>query len=313
MPFTLAHPAIVTPLRKRGFPLSALVAGSMAPDIGFYFSLGPMGDRAHHTFSDVFTFCVPAGLLALWMFHRVLKQPLLGLMPLPLQSRLQPYVQPFSFGPCRRLLIVTASLIVGALLHLAWDFFCHTPGWSGLPLAFLTATVIPSGLIGNIRVVEVLHVLFSIVGLTFLAFQTGRALLPASPHTHVVPAHATAPRANPGLLGIALLIALAMAAFLAATAGSLFLTQPLSDALDRRLAIYRTVVLTVTFFFGELLVISLALMARSRVAMVLNRRLASCGQSAFRSMAAILVSTIAGPVSETNPTTRKTEEGEAKP
>jgi hypothetical protein len=211
--------------------------------------------------------------LALWLFHRILKQPLLGLMPPSLQSRLQPYAQPFAFGPSRRLLLVIAAIIVGALSHLAWDFFCHTTGWSGLPLAFLTATAIPSDLIGNIQVVEVLHVLFSIVGLTFLAFQAASALLVANPHTHAVPARTPAQPANQNLFGIALLAALAVTAFLAATASSLLLTHPFSDALDRRLALYRTVVLTVTFFFGELLLFSLITHTKRTLERTANRKM----------------------------------------
>jgi hypothetical protein len=262
MPFTLAHPAIVTSLRKRGFVLSALVVGSMAPDLGFYVSFGPLGDRSHHNFLDIFTFCIPTGFLALWVFHRVLKQPLLLLLPLPLQMRLQPYTQPFAFGPWRRFLLVVASLLVGALSHLAWDFFCHTPGWSGWPLALLTTPVVSSKAIGSVRVVELLHVLFSIIGLAFLAKQAGRVLLPAASRGEALCPPSPGLRANPGLMGIALLFTLAITAFFAAAAGSLLLAHPFSDEQVRRLALYRTVVLTVTFLFGELLLFSLVMHTR---------------------------------------------------
>jgi hypothetical protein len=262
MPFTFAHPALVTPLHKRGFVLSALVVGSMAPDLGFYLSLGPIGNRSHHNLADLFTFCIPAGFLALWVFHRVLKQPLLGLLPLPLQTRLQPYAQPFAFAPCRRLLLILASLLVGALSHLAWDFFCHTPGWSGWTLAFLTTPVILSKAIGSIRVVEVLHGVFSIIGLAFLATQAGRLLLPSASREEALCPPSPGLRANPGLMGIVLLLSLAVVAFFTAAAGSLFLAHPFSDEKVRRLALYRTVVLTVTFLFGELLLFSLAMHIR---------------------------------------------------
>lgn len=33
MPFTLAHPAYVLPLRRLGLPVSALAVGSMVPDV----------------------------------------------------------------------------------------------------------------------------------------------------------------------------------------------------------------------------------------------------------------------------------------
>jgi hypothetical protein len=36
MPFTLSHPAAVLPLAGTGFPVAALVAGSMAPDVPMF-------------------------------------------------------------------------------------------------------------------------------------------------------------------------------------------------------------------------------------------------------------------------------------
>ena len=45
MPFTLAHPAVVLPLRGLGLPMTALVAGSMAPDLPQM--LGFSGPRRH--------------------------------------------------------------------------------------------------------------------------------------------------------------------------------------------------------------------------------------------------------------------------
>src|SRR5581483_12465816 len=39
VPFTLAHPAAVLPLRRRGLVFSALVVGSMAPDFEYFFGL----------------------------------------------------------------------------------------------------------------------------------------------------------------------------------------------------------------------------------------------------------------------------------
>ena len=81
MPFTFSHPAAVLPLLRplgRFGSLSALVIGSMAPDFSF---IVPMGlSRAQtHAPAALLTYCLPAGLLAYLVFHRVLKLPLLRL------------------------------------------------------------------------------------------------------------------------------------------------------------------------------------------------------------------------------------------
>jgi hypothetical protein len=36
MPFTLVHPIVTIPIRKYGFPLSALIIGSMTPDFNYF-------------------------------------------------------------------------------------------------------------------------------------------------------------------------------------------------------------------------------------------------------------------------------------
>lgn len=261
MPFTLAHPAIVTPLRRRGLLLSALVVGSMTPDFGFYLALGRLGDRSHHSIADLFTFCIPTGLLALWIFHRILKRPLLSLLPAFLQRRLEPYATPFTFGPWRRFVVILASLIVGAVSHLVWDFFCHVQGWHGWPLQVLTTPLLRHTPVGSIRVVEGIHVLFSLAGLSILAAQIAHAVA-ATPALRP-PTHLSIPREpSRGILGIAALVGLAVMSFCAAAAGSFLLAHPFTDPQARRLAVYHTVVLTVTLFCTGLILISLALHTR---------------------------------------------------
>ncbi len=66
MPFTLAHPAAVIPLKKstygRYFSLSALIAGSIVPDLGY---LVPLADFTgfSHSLGGIIVFGLPVGLL----------------------------------------------------------------------------------------------------------------------------------------------------------------------------------------------------------------------------------------------------------
>jgi hypothetical protein len=124
MPFTLSHAAVAEPLARRGLVLSALVVGSMAPDFEFFLRLSLLS-RWGHTPAGLFLFALPAGLAALWLFHAVLKAPLLTLLPAALQAALGPAAAPFRFGPPRHLLRILVSLLMGSLTHALFDSITH--------------------------------------------------------------------------------------------------------------------------------------------------------------------------------------------
>jgi len=130
MPFTLAHPAAVIPLQRvlgrAGVP-SALVVGSMSPDLVYFLPLG-IDRTASHSLAGLFWCCVPLGLVGYALFH-VLWRPLGPyLLPRPLSARL-----PRPPGPSRLpavpLWAVLVSLTVGAATHLLWDAFTHGNGF----------------------------------------------------------------------------------------------------------------------------------------------------------------------------------------
>lgn len=121
MPYPFAHPAAVLPLLPllgRFAVPSALAIGSVAPDL---WHLVPFAERADsHSAAALLWFCLPAGLLAYALFHLVLKAPLIALA----WPRLGAFAckgLPPSPWPA-----VVASLLVGALTHLAWDALTHT-------------------------------------------------------------------------------------------------------------------------------------------------------------------------------------------
>ncbi len=126
MPFTLAHPAAVLPVR-RYLPFSALIIGSLSPDFEYLLRLAGVS-RFSHTLSGVFYFCAPVGLLVLWLFHRFIKRPSWLLLPIFVRRRIVP-AQHFKFWPPGRLLLLIIALIVGALTHVVWDSLTHEYGW----------------------------------------------------------------------------------------------------------------------------------------------------------------------------------------
>lgn len=114
------------PLR-RYLVLSALVVGSLAPDFRYFLNLAPRGHFGH-SFKGVFIFCLPVGLAVLWVFQQVMKLPLISLAPQSHQQKLASLAKPFRWGGAGRFGLIVASLLLGALSHLAWDAFTHDRG-----------------------------------------------------------------------------------------------------------------------------------------------------------------------------------------
>jgi hypothetical protein len=166
MPFTLAHPAAVLPLRRycpRLLSFPALFLGSMSPDLGYLCR----ADRLSHRWFAGLVFCLPAGLLMLGALY-YLRKPAVRLLPARFQNALLPACQQPLGGP----VILIFSLLIGMWSHLFWDSFTHNDGWFVEHLALLQSPVI---VVGH-RTARVCHLLwygFSFAGIVwlFLAFE----------------------------------------------------------------------------------------------------------------------------------------------
>lgn len=162
MPFTLSHPAAIIPFARQRLVLSALVVGSMSPDFLYFINLAPRGQFGH-TPAGVFLFCLPSGALALWLFHTLMKWPLLSLCPQALQERLMGPAQGFAFRSTSRQLLIVLSILIGAGTHLLWDGFTHEHGWAVSQLSFLSWSVIEIGA-QSIPVFKLLQHLSTVIG-----------------------------------------------------------------------------------------------------------------------------------------------------
>lgn len=129
MPFTVSHVAAVLPLRKLNLVWSAFIIGSMAPDFLYVFGSVTYRDTGH-VFPGILEFTFPASLVALWMFHNVIKRPVVGLLPTGMQLRLRDQMGSFAFGPPSRFLAILGSMILGIASHIVWDSFTHSHTWT---------------------------------------------------------------------------------------------------------------------------------------------------------------------------------------
>jgi hypothetical protein len=163
MPFPLAHPAAVLPLRRccpRRLHFPALVFGSLSPDAGYAFG---NGDFSHSFFSGSFAFCLPVGLLMLACFY-ALRLPLVAILPARLKEAFLP--------PCQRpvgsLFLIVPSLLIGAWTHLFLDSLTHADGWMVGHLSFLQKSV-PLMWTGGIKGYEALYAGCTLLGVAWLA------------------------------------------------------------------------------------------------------------------------------------------------
>jgi hypothetical protein len=167
MPFTVSHAAAVLPFRKLNLVWSAFIIGSMAPD--FPYVAGNTDHRGFgHHFPGLLEFTIPASLIALWMFHNIIKSPVAGLLPAGMQERLRDQMGAFPFGGFRRFMAILASTLFGIATHLVWDSFTHDDTWVLHHVRWLRGWVyVP--FVGDMPIHSALQYGSSIVGLLALA------------------------------------------------------------------------------------------------------------------------------------------------
>ncbi|MGW5741252.1 DUF4184 family protein [Amycolatopsis sp. NPDC003861] len=134
MPFTLSHPAAVLPLARRPLVPSALVAGSVAPDLFWFVPRLPgVGLTKTHELTSALWLDPLLALALLAVFQLLLKRPLTALAPQRLAERL-----PRDFR-WNRPGWIALSLVLGAATHVGWDAFTHeNDGFAFLRIPLVT-------------------------------------------------------------------------------------------------------------------------------------------------------------------------------
>jgi hypothetical protein len=130
MPYAPAHPAVVLPLERLGLPLSALVVGSVAPDVPVYLPVGVSYATTHSGRGVLIGAAFGLVILLLWFV--LLRDAVVDLATglrdrLPAQARLDRRAWP----------LAPVALLVGAGTHVLWDSATHDWGFVVRDLAFL--------------------------------------------------------------------------------------------------------------------------------------------------------------------------------
>ncbi len=152
--------------------------GTLAPDFEYFLRLAPGGGFGH-TFAGMFLQSLPLALLVLWIFHAVVKRPLIQLFPDGIRLRLAPEA-PFRFGGFLRFLLIAVSALIGIGTHILWDSFTHSQTWPTRHWAFLRATTyLPAlGWLPNYKVLQHTSGVFGILALCAWAFLWYRNTVP---------------------------------------------------------------------------------------------------------------------------------------
>lgn len=170
MPFTLSHTVAVIPLYKylgKFGALSALIIGSMTPDIAYLTPYLVHQRMDSHSLLGVYLYAIPMGLTVYFLYHLLMAPVIVSLFPKAIQKYLHPdlFLGRLPNIPSYTLIF---SLILGALTHIIWDFFTHQRGlpqfihWMDVPLMSIDSY--------DIMPYRVLQHVSSLLGLSLLVF-----------------------------------------------------------------------------------------------------------------------------------------------
>jgi Domain of unknown function (DUF4184) len=128
MPITPAHAAAAWPLHGafRRLPASALVIGTMSPDLQYVLRLEPVG-KFGHTPAGLFAFCLPVTLVLWWAWRATIRPALTPLLPAGIRAAAQ---APPPGRATDAVPLAVVAAVVGAATHILWDGFTHDTGWA---------------------------------------------------------------------------------------------------------------------------------------------------------------------------------------
>lgn len=144
MPFTFSHPAIILPftkIRASYVSASCLITGSIIPDFEYLITMKASG-RFGHTILGAFILDLPIALVAVLIFHLLVKKSLINNLPHFFHSRLRTLRDVDFLKNFRQYSVgYILCLLVGIFSHLAWDSVTHANEFFVVRLEVLTASV----------------------------------------------------------------------------------------------------------------------------------------------------------------------------
>ncbi|WFD09812.1 DUF4184 family protein [Tepidibacter hydrothermalis] len=131
MPFTFAHPSIVLPFgfkQTKYLDFTALIIGTMAPDFEYFIHFRPI-QIVGHTFLGQFYFNLPIIFIIAYIYHYILKKPIISNLPKPYCNRYRYLIKRYwRINSLSKFIVFCYSAILGALTHIVWDGFTHKTG-----------------------------------------------------------------------------------------------------------------------------------------------------------------------------------------
>ncbi|HEU5291113.1 MAG TPA: DUF4184 family protein [Cyclobacteriaceae bacterium] len=149
MPFTFSHPAIVLPflkIRKEWVSMSGLIIGTMTPDFEYFLKMKLSG-RIGHSIEGMFLFDLPVAFLIAFIFHLLVKKPLINNSPRYFYERLIS-LRDFDFLAHTRKHFVgfACCVLIGSGSHILWDSFTHPREYYTGKIPFLLTSLSIDGL-----------------------------------------------------------------------------------------------------------------------------------------------------------------------
>ncbi|WP_369765804.1 DUF4184 family protein [Flavobacterium sp. WC2429] len=165
MPFTLSHPAIILPfLKNKKLSATALIVGSMSPDLEYFFRMR-MQSEISHTLLGIFLIDFPLGFIVMFTFHEIIKRPFIENTPVFFQKRMQElkesnWVNYFK----NNIFTVLICFFLGAVSHILWDSMTHWDGFMVQNFSFFNIEIY------GIPVYKIAQHVSSIIGLIWIAY-----------------------------------------------------------------------------------------------------------------------------------------------
>lgn len=167
MAFTFSHPAAVVFFPKKHFETSALVIGSMLPDIGYFL---PWVEIPRHVFHhDAWILALmPIGLLIYFVFHFHVKRTLFQLLPKKIELKFE-YFPKTRYLAKKTFIKIVYSLMMGILTHILWDGITHHEDFGPKLFPFLE-DIIEQSTQGTVRLYDLIQYYSSGLGLILMMF-----------------------------------------------------------------------------------------------------------------------------------------------
>jgi hypothetical protein len=128
MPFTFSHPAILLPLnyfKRSRLSQTGLIVGSVIPDFEYFIWMEEKKEFLH-SWIGFTSLGIPLALILCFLFHNILRCPLIENMPASIQIRLCVY-KSFDWNTKwkKHWFWILLSIFTGGVSHFFWDYFTH--------------------------------------------------------------------------------------------------------------------------------------------------------------------------------------------